>query len=144
MRFQAVAIALISCCFWLLSGIISPPAHALTQIGISDLSYQKCPPELGEGIVTTGGASADANCFLITGKAKNDSGQPVYNTDIFGRIYDANYNPIMQNRTRLGSIGDVPPGISDFQLQITVPLSQPTPLKLEQFKASGFGGRVRR
>ena len=85
-----------------------------------------------------------ANCFLVTGKAQNDSGKPVINADIFGRIYDANNDLVMQNRTRLGSIDEVPPGVSDFQLRITVPASQPTPLKLKQFKAAGFTGKVRR
>jgi hypothetical protein len=84
------------------------------------------------------------NCFIITGKAQNNSGKPVLNADIFGRVYDANNNPVMQNRTRLGSIDEIPPGVSDFELRITVAANQPTPLKLEQFKASGFMGKVRR
>ena len=50
----------------------------------------------------------------------------------------------MQNRTRLGSIEEVPVGISDFALRISVPANQPTPLKLKQFKAAGFSGTVRR
>ncbi len=50
----------------------------------------------------------------------------------------------MQNRTRLGSIEEVPPGISDFELRISVSANQPTPLQLEQFKAAGFTGVVRR
>ena len=85
-----------------------------------------------------------ANCFIVTGKAENSSGKPVYNADIFGRIYDANNDSVMQNRTRLGSIEEVPPGVSDFALRISVPANQPTPLKLKQFKAAGFNGKVRR
>lgn len=85
-----------------------------------------------------------ANCFLIQGKAENASGKPVYNADIFGRVYDANENPVIQNRTRLGSIEQVPPGVSNFELRISVPANQPTPLQLKQFKASGFAGTVRR
>lgn len=50
----------------------------------------------------------------------------------------------MQNRTRLGAIEEVPPGLGTFELRISVPASQPTPLKLEQFKAAGFTGIVRR
>lgn len=123
---------------------MTPAALALTQIQLTDLSYQECPPELAEGTVTSGGASMSANCFIVSGKAKNSSNKPVLNADVFGRIYDANNNSIMQNRTRLGSIEEVPPGISDFDLRITVPANQPTPLKLEQFKASGFEGKVRR
>jgi len=83
-----------------------------------------------------------ANCFIVTGKAENNSNKPVYDADIFGRIYDANNDSVMQNRTRLGSITEVPPGVSDFELRISVP-NQPTPLKLKQFKAAGFSAQVR-
>ncbi|MGF1498446.1 MAG: hypothetical protein ACFB8W_16725 [Elainellaceae cyanobacterium] len=121
-----------------------PMAHALTQVKLSNLDYTDCPPDLAEGMVTAGGAAMDANCFLIVGQAENASGKPVLNADVFGRVYDANNNPVMQNRTRLGSIDEVPPGVSDFAIRISVPANQPLPLKLEQFKASGFSGRVRR
>lgn len=143
MRFRVFAIAALSVCFWVMSCVVSPAAQALTPINLTDVSYRECPPELAEGMVVAGSIS-DANCFLIEGKAHNDSGKPVYNVDVFGRVYDANMNPVMQNRTRLGSIGDVEPGTRDFQIRISVAANQPTPLKLEQFKASGFAGRVRR
>ncbi|MBW4649102.1 MAG: hypothetical protein KME06_10395 [Kastovskya adunca ATA6-11-RM4] len=145
MRLRALAVITISCAFWLASWVFSPEAFALTQIELFDLDYHECPPELAEGTVIPGGGSGRAaDCFLVTGKAENTSGKPVVNADIFGRIYDANNNPVLQNRTRLGSIDEVPPGVSDFDLRITVPTSMATPLKLEQFKASGFTGRVRR
>lgn len=120
------------------------PAHALTQIRLFDLDYRDCPPAMAAGTVTTGGSSRAANCFIVYGKTENNSGHPVYNADIFGRVLDANDNPAMQNRTRLGAIDEVPVGIGEFELRITVPANQPTPLKLQQFKASGFSGRVRR
>lgn len=136
-------IKLAACCFWILSFVAAPPALALTQLKLSDLAYQECPADVAAGTVTAGTSMA-ANCFMVTGKAQNDSGKPVLNADIFGRIYDANGNSVMQNRTRLGSIDEVPPGASDFELRITVPANQPAPLKLEQFKAAGFAGKVRR
>ncbi|MCL1475880.1 hypothetical protein [Argonema antarcticum] len=143
MRFRAFKVFLISCLIGILSWVLTPPAWALTQIQLSDLSYKECPAELGQGSVASGTAKA-ANCFLIIGKANNTSGKYVYNADIFGRIYDANDNSVMQNRTRLGAIDEVPPGVSDFELRITVSANQPTPLKLKQFKAAGFTGLVRR
>jgi hypothetical protein len=127
-----------------ISLLLIPDALALTEIKLFDLSYHECPSELAQGAVTSGGTSMAANCFIVTGKASNDSGKPIYNADIFGRIYDANNNPVMQNRTRLGSIDEVPPGISDFELRISVAANQATPLRLAQFKASGFSGKVRR
>lgn len=127
---------------WVTGWLYTPPALALTQIKLSDISYEACPSEF-DGMVTPGGASMAANCFLITGAAENPSSKYVYDADVFGRIYDANGNPVMQNRTRVGSIDEVPPGKSNFEIRISVSANQPTPLKLEQFKASGFTSRVR-
>jgi hypothetical protein len=128
---------------WLASWIVTPAALALIQIKLTDVTYHECPPELAEGTIAAGSPMA-ANCYIVTGTADNPTGKSIVNADIFGRIYDANDNPVLQNRTRLGSIEEVPPGQSTFELRISVPANQPTPLKLQQFKASGFSGLVRR
>lgn len=135
-----MAIALCLCC---MSVVFSPIAEAVTPIRLFDLGYTECPAELAEGAVGSSETAMAAKCFLITGKAENKSGKPVIDADIFGRVYDANGNPVIQNRTRLGAIPEVPPGISEFEMQITVPEDMPTPLSLEQFKASGFSAKVR-
>ena len=142
-KFQVVFVAFIALGIWVLMFLDTPAAHAMTPIELRDLSYTQCPEELAEGMVTPGSPQR-ANCFLVQGTAVNRSGKPVLNADIFGRIYDANENPVMQNRGRLGSIDEVPPGESPFELRISVAANQPEPLKLKQFKASGFAGRVRR
>ncbi len=129
---------------WVGSWAIAPASHALTQIRLFDISYHECTPEIGQGAVTSDGSAMRANCFIVTGKAENTSGKTVYNADIFGRIFDANNDPALQNRNRLGSIDEVPPGISPFELRISVAANQPTPLRLERFKAAGFTGTVRR
>jgi hypothetical protein len=141
---RRIASIVVSFVLVFISWVWTPPAMALTQIKLSDLSYQECPEELAKGAVTSGGSAAAANCFIVTGKAENGTYKTVYDADIYGRIYDANNDPIIQNRTRLGSIAEVPPGISDFELRISVPVNQPLPLKLKQFKASGFSAQVRR
>ena len=128
---------------WLIGGWFTPPALALTQVRLFNVAYRECPPEMAEGSVVPGSAMA-ANCFLITGKAENTSGKPVINADVFGRIYDANHDPVMQNRNRVGAIDEIPPGISDFEFRISVAENQPTPLQIEHLKASGFTGKVRR
>jgi hypothetical protein len=143
LKSSAVTVAIATVALCLGSWLITPAAWALVQIKLTDLSYHECPADLAEGAITAGTSMA-ANCFIVTGKTNNPSGKTIVNADIFGRIYDANYNPVIQNRTRLGSIDEVPAGISDFELRISVPVNQPTPLKLEQFKASGFTGLVRR
>jgi hypothetical protein len=143
MGFRALAVIVVSGLLWIFSWIVTPTALALTQIQLFNISYTDCPPEFAEGNVTSGGSSDPANCFMVTGKAKNPSGKIVYDADVFGRIYDANGEPALQNRGRIGSISEVPPGISNFEVRISVPANQPTPLKLKQFKASGFAGSVR-
>lgn len=142
MRRAFTSVVLI-CLVGIITWIFTPPALALTQIKLSDLSYQECPDELAKGAVTSG-TTMTANCFIVTGKATNNSNKAVYDADIFGRIYDANNDSVMQNRTRLGAIAEVPPGDSDFELRISVPANQPLPLKLTQFKAAGFSAQVRR
>ena len=126
---------------WLASGW-GLTAEALTPIELSEVAYSPCPPEYAEGMVAAGSIQA-ANCFLITGKAINRSGKPVLDVDIFGRVFDANDNPVMQNRGRLGGIPEVQPGESPFEIRISVAANQPEPLQLKQFKASGFASMVR-
>jgi hypothetical protein len=129
---------------WVLLGLgfgWSPGAIAAVPITLSDLSYHECSAEVGEGSVAPGGM-IPANCYIVTGKAENKSGKLVVDADIFGRIYDANNNPVMQNRNRLGAIPEVPMGVSEFELRISVPANLQPPLKLEKFKAVGFSGKV--
>lgn len=141
MRNRILAAWLFSIVLWLGSWFIISPAFAVTPIELTNISYKDCPPELARGNVTSGGSSA-ATCFMVTGKAKNPSGKMVYDADVYGRILDANGEPALQNRSRLGAIPELPPGVSDFEIRISVPANQPTPLKLEKFKASGFAGNV--
>jgi hypothetical protein len=143
MFFRSLIAIIVSCLLSIASLLGTPAALAVSNIKLYDLSYHECPPELAEGNVTSGGSSAPASCYIIAGKAENKSGKTVYDADVFGRIYDANNEPMMQNRGRVGNIPEVPIGVSDFEIRITVPANQPTPLKLEQFKASGFAGAVR-
>ncbi len=143
MKFPKIAVIFLSCLMAIFTWLSAPSAIALTQIKLSDLSYHECSAEVGKGLVSSGDI-LPMNCFIITGKAENTSGKPVHNADIYGRIFDANGDPIAQNRGRIGAIDEVPPGISDFEFRISVSASQPTPLSLEKFKAAGFTGTVRR
>jgi hypothetical protein len=142
MALRSIFTALLIAGLWLLSGQ-GLTAQALTPIELNDVGYRPCPPEYAEGMVAAGSIQ-EANCFLITGKAINRTGKPVLDVDIFGRVFDANDNPVMQNRGRLGGIPEVLPGESDFEIRISVAANQPEPLKLKQFKASGFSTTVRR
>lgn len=140
MAFRATLVAFVIACFGL---IMAPPAQAMTSLDVSNVAYEACPAEYTEGMVVSGSLGR-ATCYLITGTLTNNSGKPILNADVFGRIYDKNNNPVMQNRGRLGGVEYVPPGESDFQIRVSVAANQPPPLKLKQFKASGFVGKVRR
>lgn len=142
MVFRSIITGVLVVTLWFLTGL-GLTAEALTPIELTDVTYLPCPAEYADGMVTPGSIQ-QAKCYLIVGKAINRSGKPVVNADIFGRIYDANDNPVMQNRTRLGSIEEVPPGESDFEIRVSVAANQPEPLQLKQFKSSGFAGVVRR
>jgi hypothetical protein len=143
LSFKALLITCFLCLITLCSTLIAPAAYAMVPVEVKDLTTELCPPEMSEGIVNAGDVSK-ASCYLIKGTAINKSGKPVLNTDIFGLVFDANDDPVMQNRSRLGAIDEVPPGESKFSIRITVAANQPAPLKLKNFKASGFAGKVRR
>lgn len=136
---------LLSLCFLLLGSLLFglAPAEAMTQLNVTAVDYRECPAEFSEGSVTSGGSSRPATCYLVVGTLNNPSNKTVYDVDVYGRIYDANGDSVMQNRTRLGEVEAVPPGDHPFEIRISVPASQPTPLQLKQFKASGFGATVR-
>lgn len=142
MRLRFLAVLLVSSLLWLSSWTITFPAEAMTSIKLSDLSSEPCAGDENKGSVTSGDIRP-ANCFTIRGKAKNASGKTVVDADVFGRIYDADGNPTFENRGRVGTIEEVPAGTSDFEIRVSVPANQPAPLKLKQFKASGFAGKVR-
>jgi len=144
MSLRATLVCLFAGILLLTSSFCSPPALAVTQIELTDLSYAECSPEVGKGTVTSGGPIMRlANCFIISGTTINKSGKPVIDADVFGRIFDANNNPAMENRGRLGAIDVIEPGKGTFELRVSVPDALETPLKLEQFKASGFTTKVR-
>ena len=134
-----IATILLSVSMW----TISPAALAVTPITLSKVSYKDCSAEAAKGAVTSGGVTQDAACFLIVGKAENKSNKTVYDADVYGRIYDADNNNVLPNRGRVGLIEQVPPGINDFEMRITVPASASMPLQLKKFKASGFGSKIR-
>jgi hypothetical protein len=115
----------------------------VTQIALTEVSYKECPPDMAEGAVTSGGVTQSASCFLVIGKTKNPSSKMVFDADVYGRIYDADNNLVLQNRSRVGLIAEIPPGVSDFEMRISVPSNTTMPLRLKKFKATGFTKKIR-
>lgn len=123
--------------------LLAGPAEAMTKIALTKVEANPCPAEMAEGSVTSDGSGRPADCYLISGLATNTTNKVVYDADVFGRVYDKSHNSVMENRTRLGMITEVPPGKSEFSIRISVPASLEPPLILEQFRSSGFGSSVR-
>ncbi len=84
-----------------------------------------------------------ASCYVLTGDVENSSRDSVVDTDVYARILDASGEPVLPNRTRVGSIGDVYPGQSQFALRISVPAGTPGPFKIKNARARGFKAPVR-
>ena len=138
--FQIFALSILLC---ICTFAFSASAWANVQIKLTNVNYERCTGDIGKNMVLGGGIMS-AKCYMIKGDASNPSGKVVYNADVFGRIYDANGNDAMPERGRLGAVEEIFVGQSKFEIMVAVPAEQPEPLELKQFKASGFGGKVRR
>ncbi len=87
--------------------------------------------------------TAGASCYVLSGMVTNPGRRFVYDTDVYARILDASGEPVLQNRTRVGSIGDVEPGVHPFALRLAVPSGTPGPFEVSNARARGFGAPVR-
>lgn len=125
----------------LLLGPTVSPAWA-TDLSVSDVHLEPCPSSDAasqSGLTRATGAG----CWALSGEVNNPSRRAVVDTDVFAVILDASGEPVLQNRTRVGSIGDVPPGSSRFALRLAVPMGTPGPLRFGNVKARGFSAPVR-
>jgi len=118
-----------------------PSVASVVEVELKDLSVEPCKVKRAGG--APGTSSFRAKCFKITASAYNPSESPLYNADVFGKIVDADNDPVLRSG-RVGSIDELAPGISTIELQITVAASQTLPLKLTGFKAQGFTQTVNR
>jgi hypothetical protein len=139
MGWQNRILALLLCWGFL---FVSPlPAWAI-DLQVSEISLEPCPASDSgsqSGRKRPGGAS----CFALRGVVTNPGSKPVVDTDVFAVIVDPSGEPVLPNRSRVGSIGDVPPGRSPFALRLAVPAGTPGPFQVRQVKARGFRSPVR-
>lgn len=122
--------------------LVAPPPVGAIDLGVSDVVLEPCPAgDVGSQRGRTG--SGGASCYALRGVVLNPGRRPVVDTDVFAVILDASGEPVLPNRTRVGSIGDVPPGSSPFALRLAVPAGTPGPFLVRKVKARGFGNPVR-
>lgn len=119
------------------------PASAMAaELQVGQVLLEPCPssdPGSQSGLRRPAGAS----CYALRGEVLNPGRQTVVDTDVFALILDASGEPVLPNRSRVGSIGDVPPGRSDFALRLAVPAGTPGPFKVSKVRARGFSAPVR-
>lgn len=119
-----------------------PAQAAAADLSVSGVSLEACPaddPASQQGLRRPAGAS----CYALRGEVLNNGRSPVVDTDVFALILDASGEPVLPNRSRVGSIGDVPPGRSSFALRLAVPAGTPGPFQVSKVRARGFSAPVR-
>jgi hypothetical protein len=121
--------------------VLPAPAWA-ADLQVSELSIEPCPAE-DIGAQPELRRPAGASCYALRGSVVNPTRKTVVDTDVFALIVDSSGEPVLQNRTRVGSIGDVLPGASAFALRLSVPAGTPGPLSFRNVKARGFSAPVR-
>jgi len=119
-----------------------PGAAWAAELRVDDLQLAPCP-STDVGAQPGLRRAAAASCYALRGTVINGGGRPVVDTDVYGRIVDASGEPVLPNRTRLGSIGDVPPGRSSFALRLAIPAGTPGPFEALNVRARGFSAPVR-
>lgn len=129
--------------FLLLAVPAALPAPAwAADLQVREVSLQPCPAE-DVGAQPQLRTPTGASCYALRGVVINPGRKAVVDTDVYALILDASGEPVLQNRTRVGSIGDVPPGDSPFALRLAVPMGTPGPLMVRNVKARGFNAPVR-
>jgi hypothetical protein len=119
------------------------PASAMAaELEVGQVRLEPCP------VADAGSQSGmkrpvGASCYALRGEVLNPGRQSVVDTDVFALILDASGEPVLPNRTRVGSIGDVPPGRSAFALRLAVPAGTPGPFQVRKVRARGFSSPVR-
>ena len=136
---------LISACL-----LISAPVQA-AELRMSDVALAPC--DSNDPGAQPGQAQANtrnnitspegASCYVLSGTVENPSKRAVVDTDVYARILDRSGEPVLQNRTRVGSIGDVEPGSQSFALRLAVPKGTPGPFYVKNPRARGFNAPVR-
>lgn len=130
----AVALALLLVLF------SAPGVSQAAELRVEEVRLSPCP-------TTDPGSQPEgrsvASCYALRGEVVNGTGHPVVDTDLFAVILDSSGEPVLPNRARVGSLGDVPPGRSPFAVRLSVPAGTPGPFRVGQVKARGFKAPVR-
>ena len=112
------------------------------NLSLSQLSIDACEPT-DPGAQPSLARPVGSSCYVLSGEVTNPGKSAVIDSDVFAQILDPSGEPVLPNRARVGSIGDVQPGKSFFALRLAIPLGTPGPLQMKGAKAKGFKAPVR-
>ena len=143
-RFPAQPLLALALCLLSLFSLLGPgvPPALAAGLSVSQVSLDPCPSE-DIGSQPQLRRPSGASCYVLRGMVSNPGRKPVVDTDVFAQILDASGEPVLPNRSRVGSIGDVPPGRSEFALRLAVPAGTPGPFQVSKVRARGFSAPVR-
>lgn len=128
---------------WLVALVLlaAPPIALAAELKVQQVSLAPCPTD--DAASQSRSRSTVASCYALRGEVINPTSHAVVDTDVFAVILDSSGEPVLPNRSRVGSIGDVPPGRSSFALRLSIPAGTPGPFQVGQVKARGFNAPVR-
>ena len=124
-----------------LSLVLALPAAA-AELRLAEVQLTPCAEE-DPGRQPDFSRPLGASCYVLSGNVDNPGRRAIVDTDVYARILDSSGEPVLQNRTRVGSIGDVPPGVHAFALRLAVPAGTPGPFDVRNARARGFSAPVR-
>jgi len=130
--------------------LMAPAAALAADLTLSAVELSPCAAsdpgaQPGQNVNAHGSISSPegASCYVLRGTVNNPGRRTVVDTDVYARILDNSGEPVLQNRTRVGSIGDVEPGSHPFALRLAVPSGTPGPFEVKNARARGFSAPVR-
>ena len=141
-RLRSRALSAMLCLALVLTVLALPEPGWAAELMVSQAELEPCPAA-DSGSQPDQRPGSGANCWALRGRVRNPGRRAVVDTDVFALILDASGEPVLPNRTRVGSIGDVPPGESSFALRLAVPAGTPGPLQARHVRARGFAAPVR-
>ncbi len=112
------------------------------NLSLDQLSIDACRPS-DPGAQPSFARPVGSSCYVLSGEVTNSGKSAVIDSDVFAQILDPSGEPVLPNRARVGSIGDVQPGKSFFAVRLAIPLGTPGPLQVKGAKAKGFNAPVR-
>jgi hypothetical protein len=126
------------------------PALAIGPVAVKLGNIRAERVDCARGTATVGGvsfsgASTAAACIEVKSTATNPSKRMLYSADVFGRLYDATGESMLDasENARIAYIDELAPGTSEVSFVLRVPAGQfdKGPAEFKNFKASAFEGK---